>query len=307
MFPLLRTLSRLFRPQAGRRPARPRPTVRPAVESLEERALLSRTLTVPIPPVYYVANPLYDSTGEVTHRKVFPQNPAGQQVQGDGSCGGRGGRHAGTDLVATLGTPVHAVADGEVIAVRSDWRPPAHPNRNSAPGNFVYIRHTTPDGQTYVSSYFHLMSGAFGRLAGTPPPHVGQHVSAGQVIGFVGRTGNVVPHGDAHLHFELHAGSAANGPTFCALILPGADVIPTPPYSDGPGGASHHGWQLFGRQCYDPIYFSPDFCNTYGPEQQLPDPANPNQDDFPDQASMERAAQSWHDHGFTITRRVPPG
>ena len=86
--------------------------------------------------------------------------------------------HSGTDYGAPIGTPVVAIADGEVV--RSRW------GRGS--GRFVVIRHT--DGR--VSKYLHLH-----RMF----VKEGSFVSRGQVIGSVGKSGAVT---GPHLHFEVH-------------------------------------------------------------------------------------------------------
>jgi murein DD-endopeptidase MepM/ murein hydrolase activator NlpD len=76
--------------------------------------------------------------------------------------------HRGIDYAAPLGTPVFAVASGEVIY--NGWA--------GGFGNLVKIRHA--DG--YVSYYGHLSRFTDGL-------HVGQPVSQKQVIGYVGSTG----------------------------------------------------------------------------------------------------------------------
>ena len=76
--------------------------------------------------------------------------------------------HLGTDYAAPEGTPVLAVADGEVTAATF----------TANNGNYVKIRH---DG-TYQTQYLHFS--AFGE--GIQP---GVRVRQGQVIGYVGQTG----------------------------------------------------------------------------------------------------------------------
>lgn len=60
-------------------------------------------------------------------------------------------------------------------------------------GNRVVIRHTLPDGQVVYSLYAHLMSRSV-------LVHVGDHVSAGQPIARIGRTGRATA---PHLHLEI--------------------------------------------------------------------------------------------------------
>ncbi len=104
---------------------------------------------------------------------------------------GAGRVHLGTDIGAAEGTPLRAVASGRITYVYND-RP------GSLSGNALKI--TTADGTYFF--YAHLSAFADGIGVGVP-------VSAGQVIGYVGSTGNA---GIPHLHFEVHpgGGSAVN-------------------------------------------------------------------------------------------------
>lgn len=76
--------------------------------------------------------------------------------------------HLGTDYAAIEGTPILAVATGEVLEAR-------HKQNN---GNYVKIKHD----KTYTSQYLHMQ----GFAAGIQP---GTKVQQGQVIGYVGQTG----------------------------------------------------------------------------------------------------------------------
>jgi peptidoglycan hydrolase-like protein with peptidoglycan-binding domain len=103
-----------------------------------------------------------------------------------------GGRHhQGTDIFARLGTPVLAVADGRIVAVRHDVA-------GSRGGNQFWLRGR--DGTTYF--YGHLSGFAEGVGVGVP-------VSAGQTLGYAGKTGLTTV---VHLHFEVHphGGPAVN-------------------------------------------------------------------------------------------------
>lgn len=102
--------------------------------------------------------------------------------------------HAGVDISARKLTPVVAVHEGVVSEV----------NRNGG-GDccWVKIRHT--DG--WSSLYVHLNNDVFGTDNGTGIGvvrglAVGDPVARGQVIGYVGDSGNAEP-GVPHLHFEL--------------------------------------------------------------------------------------------------------
>jgi murein DD-endopeptidase MepM/ murein hydrolase activator NlpD len=85
--------------------------------------------------------------------------------------------HRGLDLRADEGTPVYAVADGNV----------ARSGRSGAYGNLVLLDH----GEGLESLYGHHSRNLVVE---------GQEVRRGEVIGLVGHTGNAT--GD-HLHFEL--------------------------------------------------------------------------------------------------------
>ena len=94
-----------------------------------------------------------------------------------------GSHHNGTDFAAPGGTPIYAVADGVVSAARS----------MRSYGNCVQISHgTADDGNNYASLYAHMASIAVSE---------GQTVTKGQVIGYVGSTGNSTGN---HCHFEMY-------------------------------------------------------------------------------------------------------
>ena len=92
------------------------------------------------------------------------------------------GYHRGIDIGAQYGAEIVAAADGVVIMANStdSW--------GSGWGYYVMIDH----GGGYATLYAHCS-----RLAVS----VGQTVQAGQVIGYVGNTGNSY---GAHLHFETY-------------------------------------------------------------------------------------------------------
>ncbi len=75
--------------------------------------------------------------------------------------------HRGTDFAAPIGTPILATADG--IVTRSE--------RKGGNGKYVKIRHNA----TYDTQYLHMSRQAV---------KVGQFVKQGDVIGYIGMTGN---------------------------------------------------------------------------------------------------------------------
>ena len=90
--------------------------------------------------------------------------------------------HHGVDIFAPLGAPVLAVADGTLFNV--GW--------NDVGGNRLWVR----DGAGNEFYYAHLS-------AYSPLAREGAAVRAGDVIGFVGTTGDAVGT-PPHLHFEIH-------------------------------------------------------------------------------------------------------
>ena len=99
------------------------------------------------------------------------------------SCEFGGGGHRGTDFAAPGNTPIYAVADGIVTDATYHW----------SWGNYVQIYHGKDDqGSTYSTLYAHMIT--------TPAVSAGQTVTKGQVIGYVGSTGNSTGN---HLHLEM--------------------------------------------------------------------------------------------------------
>jgi hypothetical protein len=115
---------------------------------------------------------------------VFPV--AGQASFGDDYGAPRAGTgwHHGNDVFAPTGTPLVAVADGTLSRV----------GVNTLGGNRLWL--TDEAGNTFY--YAHLSAYA-------PVAVEGAHVTAGQVIGFVGNTGQAITT-PPHLHFEVHPG-----------------------------------------------------------------------------------------------------
>ncbi|MEO0093801.1 MAG: peptidoglycan DD-metalloendopeptidase family protein [candidate division WOR-3 bacterium] len=86
-------------------------------------------------------------------------------------------KHQGVDLVAPLGTPIAATADGVIKTVGED----------SIYGKYIVIEH----GSDYTSFYGHLRRAI---------RHQGEKVKKGDFIGYLGATGQVTA---PHLHFEI--------------------------------------------------------------------------------------------------------
>lgn len=96
--------------------------------------------------------------------------------------------HAGIDFGVPIGTPVRTAAPGVVIQTNTDGQPGM-----SGYGNVVLVSHYI-NGTSYTTLYAHLDSINVSQ---------GQTVSAGQVIGSSGNTGQST---GPHLHFEVHRG-----------------------------------------------------------------------------------------------------
>lgn len=125
-----------------------------------------------------------------------------------------GGRlHEGVDIMAKAGQYVYAVQDGTLSKQTLD-------RAGSLSGNAWWL--TGSDGSYYF--YAHLSAFA-------PDLKVGSKVVAGQIIGYVGRTGNA---SGAHLHFEVHPrGGAAVNPTPIVRAVDGCRNTTPPPQPSG--------------------------------------------------------------------------
>ncbi|HKX90187.1 MAG TPA: M23 family metallopeptidase [Sphingopyxis sp.] len=146
---------------------------------------------------------VYEPGMERGHRRVF------YATEGSATLPGRfaidfmkvdtGGKLASgdPDIPANhygFGAEVLAVADGTIVAVRDDVPDPAtisgrpRPGIADASGNYVMI----DIGGGRIATYEHLKQGA--------PVKVGDRIKAGQVVGFLGFTGQASA---PHLHFHL--------------------------------------------------------------------------------------------------------
>jgi murein DD-endopeptidase MepM/ murein hydrolase activator NlpD len=94
---------------------------------------------------------------------------------------GRYARHLAIDIGAPRGTPILATDDGEIVKLTREGRGGITIYQKDSSGRYVFF-------------YCHLSRYARG-LA------VGQQVSKGEVIGYVGATGHVI--GGSHLHFSI--------------------------------------------------------------------------------------------------------
>lgn len=108
--------------------------------------------------------------------------------------------HNGTDYVAPKGTPVSAMANGQVVA--AGWQ--------GGYGKLVVIRH--PNG--YKTYYGHLSGFAKGIRKGAS-------VAQGQLVGHVGATGLAT---GPHLHFEMRVNDRPVNPR--KVVIPPGEPVP---------------------------------------------------------------------------------
>jgi murein DD-endopeptidase MepM/ murein hydrolase activator NlpD len=134
-----------------------------------------------VPPI--VRRPFPTVTPKLTKGGyVFPVHGLASFTDTFGAARAVVGWHHGEDIFAPIGAPVLAVAKGTVFSV--GW--------NDVGGNRLWLRDTK--GNEFY--YAHLS--AFSPLAVN-----GAHVQAGDVLGFVGNTGDAEAT-PPHLHFEIH-------------------------------------------------------------------------------------------------------
>ncbi|MEU5940640.1 M23 family metallopeptidase [Micromonospora sp. NPDC047548] len=132
------------------------------------------------------ATPTRKATPKPTPKKTTKPKPswvipmAGAEIT---SCYGQrwGTLHAGIDFAMPAGTPIHAAAAGTVVKAG---------DAGDGYGNSVFIDH----GNGYLTHYAHQSS---------LKVSAGDKVSAGEVIGYEGSTGDST---GPHLHFEVHQG-----------------------------------------------------------------------------------------------------
>jgi murein DD-endopeptidase MepM/ murein hydrolase activator NlpD len=171
--------------------------IKPRVEKKKPAARQQRSGRPEIPPVRNVPTdviPRLTASGY-----VFPIYGPASFTNSFNAPRATTGWHHGEDIFAPLGAPILAVADGIVYSV--GW--------NKVGGLRFWLQDTA--GNEFY--YAHLS--AFSPLAIN-----GAQVRAGDVIGFVGNTGDA-EHTPYHLHFEIHPVS---------LLYKGYDGSAVPPY-----------------------------------------------------------------------------
>jgi murein DD-endopeptidase MepM/ murein hydrolase activator NlpD len=117
---------------------------------------------------------------------------------GDARSDGR--VHLGTDIMAAEGQGVYAVQAGEIAKLYSE-------TTDVLAGNGLRLRQ--PNGTFWA--YFHMAALAPGIVTGA-------QVTAGQLLGWVGHTGNA---GVDHLHLELHPGGGEAVNSYPVIVASG--------------------------------------------------------------------------------------
>jgi murein DD-endopeptidase MepM/ murein hydrolase activator NlpD len=133
-------------------------------------------------PVLVKAAPL-----ETDSRMSFIKPVYGEVISPFGSKQ-NGKQNDGVNIAAPLGTPIRAVAGGEVVYAGNELK---------GYGNMIIIRHDNG----WMSAYAH---------ADSMRVVADQKVAQGTIIGAVGKTGNV---SESQLHFGLRKGNAAVDPS----------------------------------------------------------------------------------------------
>jgi murein DD-endopeptidase MepM/ murein hydrolase activator NlpD len=112
--------------------------------------------------------------------------------------------HQGVDFAAPSGTAIYAAGDGTVVQA----------GQVNGYGNYIAIKHN----EEYTTAYAHLSAFARGLREG-------ERVRQGEVIGYVGMTGNAT---GPHLHYEVHDHGAPVDPQSIKMPamtrLAGADL-----------------------------------------------------------------------------------
>jgi murein DD-endopeptidase MepM/ murein hydrolase activator NlpD len=168
---------------------------------------------------------------------IFPVSGGAKYSNDYGEPRSSGRTHQGNDLFGPEQRPLLAVDDGEVRY-----------GTDPLGGNVANLR--SPDGTRYYYAHLFAFEGA------------NRKVKAGDVIGYMGRTGNAITT-PVHLHFEVHPGGGdATNPyplllKAQVLTVPEKSIVPTPPVASGSnalwyvGGAAVLGlgtWYWFRRR-----------------------------------------------------------
>jgi murein DD-endopeptidase MepM/ murein hydrolase activator NlpD len=189
------TSDAMFRRGRSRRPA---PLARALVAA---SAFLAATVSV---SAVGASGPASDTrSSPATRISACPVQGPSQFDDSWGAARSGGRRHAGVDMAAARGTPIVAVVDGY-----------AEFKRSNLGGNAIWL--TDRAGQRFYYAHLDAWNGQ------------SRNVSAGDIIGYVGSTGNAKGN---HLHLEAYAGEESTNPF---PVVFGACVPPRPIADDAP-------------------------------------------------------------------------
>ena len=182
---------------------------RPGAPCIEERYEIAQTYYTK----FYINNPGTGGTGGIggLGDLIWPSDTLTWGTY----CG-----HFGIDIRAFHGTPIYAAAAGTVLWAGWSWE--------TTYGNYVRLYHPQLG---LMTAYAHQSSVAVS---------VGQSVSQGQVIGYVGDTGNA---DGPHIHYEIYEN--ATGGMSSGNIVMGDNIYAWSKYYD-------YNWLLSHRvsKCY---------------------------------------------------------
>ncbi len=126
-----------------------------------------------------------------------------------------GSYHSGIDFAVPVGTPVYSTCDGEVVSIQS---------LTTSYGKHIKIK-ATVNGETVYMRYCHLSDFAVSN---------GAKVSAGQLIGYSGNTGNST---GPHLHYEVRNSNDYYGNVNSPTLNP-SNYLPGTSYTFKTNGSS---------------------------------------------------------------------
>ncbi|MGI5939656.1 MAG: murein hydrolase activator EnvC family protein [Thermoleophilia bacterium] len=170
---------------AAAKSASPSTTMRKSVTTTPKSATPKTTSTT--------ARSVGSSTGW-----VFPVQGPNSFVDSFGAPRSGGRTHKGTDIMTARGIPCVAVVNGTIRSTS--------PTDKGLGGITIHLK--GDDGNVYY--YAHLSSIKSGIKSGV-------RVSAGQVIGYAGNSGNA-SNGAVHLHFEIRPGGGAAINPYATLV-----------------------------------------------------------------------------------------
>lgn len=130
------------------------------------------------------------------------------------------GYHSGVDITSPIGTPLIAIADGEVIHKYTGGQ---------LVGNQTILRHTPEDTGLPVYLY-----SKYKHMDKLPDLEIGERVKMGQFISPSGDTGTVgghFPTGYPHLHLSIYTSASAK------YLSKKNDGLPQGRETPGPGGS----------------------------------------------------------------------